>query len=83
MKLPLFAYLGLDEYGSGAIGIKQARVPAGMIPLVTLEQPKLERPYILEQLERQSQFFGKKIYFCRYEFTSVLWTTRNGQRWDE
>lgn len=76
----LFAFLGLDEFGSGVVGIKQGRVPAGMIPLVSLEAHKLEK--VRSQIEEQAQRYGKKIYLCNFKFNGVLWATSKGDPWD-
>lgn len=83
-RLPeLFAYLGLDELGTGEIGLKQSSVPAGFIPMVAVKQEKMDRNSIRASMELQALAYGKKIYFCRYVFSGVLWTTRNGMRWDD
>ena len=42
----ILAWVGEDELGSGVIGIKQAHVPAGFIPLAAMDYDayKLQRP---------------------------------------
>lgn len=79
----LFAYLGVDELGDFGVVVKNARVPAGVLPLASTQAWKLERDFIRAQLENQAVISNKKIYFCRFQFDGVIWTTRNGQPWDE
>jgi hypothetical protein len=49
----LYAWIGEDEFGSGEIGLKRGLVPAGIIPLVTMDYDlhKLERPAVRSQME--------------------------------
>ncbi|HEY1416699.1 MAG TPA: hypothetical protein VGF41_02305 [Myxococcaceae bacterium] len=38
MNIPaIYAWVGLDEHGSGRVGIKQGAVPAGYIPLAAMD----------------------------------------------
>jgi hypothetical protein len=64
----LLAWIGEDEFGSGKIGIKQAVVPAGYIPLAALQtdQEKITRDLILAALQAQANVFGKTIRLVRY-----------------
>ena len=57
----LYAWIGEDEFGSGVVGIKQARVPAGLIPLVAIERDKIDRPNIRAVLRRQAEAYGVTI----------------------
>lgn len=68
--IELFAWLGVDELGSGKIGIKQGRVPAGMIPLVAIDREKIER--VWPQIHQQAQAYGKVISLCRFKFMEVV-----------
>jgi hypothetical protein len=72
----LFAYLGEDELGSGDVGLKQARVPAGIIPMVAVRRDKMEKYF--EQLEDQARLHGKRIYLCRFELVEVIRETEAG-----
>jgi len=65
-EVELFAYLGEDEFGSGEIGLKQGRVPAGIIALVSTHQGKLIHRDVVEQLQRQADIYGKTIHLCRF-----------------
>ena len=76
-KVELFAYLGEDECGSGEIGLKQAQVPAGLIPMVAVRRDKMEKH--IEQLEAQAMLYGKKIYLCRFELVEVVRETKFGK----
>jgi hypothetical protein len=67
--MKLYAWIGEDERGTGIIGLKQARVPAGYIPLVCIESDrhKLETPFIRLQLQLQADVYGKTIRFVAFE----------------
>ena len=71
-NIELFAWVGEDELGSGEIGLKQAYVPAGMIPMVSIKKEKMEQRFIIEQLNEQGKQFGKKISLCRFKFDGVI-----------
>jgi hypothetical protein len=71
-SVELFAWVGEDELGSGEIGLKQARVPAGMIPIVATKESKVRQGHIREQLDAQGKAFGKRIYLCRFKFDGVV-----------
>lgn len=60
-----YAYIGLDELGSGEVGLKQALTAAGMIPLVAVKREKLERNAIIAQLQLQADRFNQRIRFVR------------------
>lgn len=65
--MTLYAWIGEDELGSGQIGLKQALVPAGYIPLVSLKREKIDRPEIIGQLQMQASFYGKTIRLVAFE----------------
>jgi hypothetical protein len=50
-KLVIYAWVGEDEFGSGKVGIKQGVVPAGTIPLASMDLQKLSMPYLVEQMQ--------------------------------
>jgi hypothetical protein len=62
----LFAWIGEDELGSGEIGLKQAIVPAGHIPIVATKRGKVDRETIIAQLQAQADRYGKTIRLVRY-----------------
>jgi hypothetical protein len=64
----LHAYVGLDELGSGEIGIKQAAVPAGIIPIVAVSEDKLRQAYIVEQMRGQADQYGTEIHLARFVY---------------
>jgi hypothetical protein len=68
----LFAWIGEDELGSGEIGLKQAIVPAGTIPMVATRCEKMLGNQIPEQLHAQAIAFGKPIRLCRYRFVEEV-----------
>lgn len=71
--MKLFAWVGEDEFGSGVVGLKAARVPAGIIPLVVIERDrhKLEGPEVVAQLQAQATRYGVTITFVEFEDVSV------------
>lgn len=76
--LELYAYVGEDEHGSGELGLKQAQVPAGTIPLVATRREKIDQDYIREQLQAQADEWGKPIRFVRCEFAEELFALESG-----
>lgn len=68
----IFAWMGEDELGSGKIGLKQGRVPAGIIALVAMDyhRDKLER--LRDQLQLQVDTYGKPMYLVRMKFEEVV-----------
>jgi hypothetical protein len=79
--LALVAWVGMDELGSGRVGIKQGLVPAGFVPLAAMEydQHKLERPNVRLQLEAQAKDSGKRIRLVRFRAEEVLLETESGK----
>lgn len=75
-KLDLYAWIGEDEFKVGDIGLKQAVVPAGYIPMVSVSREKLEKYW--QQAEGQSKEYGKKIYFARFELVEIITETKEG-----
>jgi hypothetical protein len=67
----LYAWLGEDEHGSGAIGLKQALTPAGLIPLVATERGKVAGVNLARQLQAQADRYGKTIVLCRFRLEAV------------
>jgi len=62
----LFAWIGRDEFGSGEVGLKRGRVPAGDIPLVATRREKMDRPALLAQLQAQADDYNVEIRLVRY-----------------
>lgn len=71
-KVELFAWLGEDELGSGEIGIKQALVPAGMIPLVATRMSKMSRDDLRHAMQRMASQYGKTVRLVRFVFEEVV-----------
>jgi hypothetical protein len=69
--LEIVAWVGEDEFG-GPVGIKQAQVPAGMIPLAAMsyDQPKLAADYVVKQLQLQANLYGKTIRLVRFRMVA-------------
>ena len=62
----LLAWVGEDELGSGKIGIKQAVVPAGVVPMVAVADHRDRMDRVQSQLQAQSDQYGKTIRLVRY-----------------
>lgn len=73
--LELYAYVGEDELGSGEIGLKQGRVPAGFIPIVAIRRDKIDRDDLRMQMRRQTSRYGKQIRLVRFRAEEVVWET--------
>ena len=79
--LAIVAWVGMDENGSGRVGIKQGHVPAGLIPLVAMDyhEHKLKRPELVIQLEAQAATWGKRIRLVRFRAEEVILETEHGE----
>jgi hypothetical protein len=77
----LYAWVGEDEFGSGRIGLKQGLVPAGYIPLVTMDydRHKIEPAPLRAAMEAQARTYGKKIRLVKFVFAEVVAETAAGQ----
>lgn len=73
----LYAWMGMDEMGSGEVGIKQGVVPAGHIPIVSIDKDKIHR--LKSQFEEQAAVYGEKIYLVRYRLDAVEDATNEGR----
>lgn len=73
-SLPLYAWVGEDELGSGQVGLKMGLVPAGYIPLVSVRAGRLDQPDILGQLQAQANTYRKTIRLCKFEFVQEIVT---------
>lgn len=73
-NLELYAWVGEDEFGSGEIGIKQALVPAGCIPLVAIKKDSMDSAYIIQQLQKQAGMYNKNIRLIKLSFVEELIT---------
>ena len=76
-KVELFAWVGRDELApgnTGDIGIKQGLVPAGMIPLVSVNKSKIVPQYLVNALQEQANQYGKTIRLCRFVFAEEVLT---------
>lgn len=78
-ELILYAWLGEDEFGSGKVGLKQALVPAGMIPLVAVDVSKINRDHIHHALQSQADEYGKTIRLCKFVLTEEIITIEPGK----
>ena len=73
----LFAWVGKDELNDeDTFGLKQGSVPAGLIPMVSIDQKKLDKYW--PQAEALAAAYGKKIRLVRYRFAEVIRETKEG-----
>jgi len=66
--MKLYAWIGPDEFGSGKVGLKQGRVPAGYIPLVVMDydRAKIESPEVVAGLTAQAKIYGVTIRLAEF-----------------
>lgn len=76
-EIELYAWLGLDEFGSGEIGLKRGLTPAGDIPMVAISREKLEKFW--PQAEALAAMHGKRIYMVRFKVAEVVRGTKEGE----
>lgn len=67
-EMSLFAWVGLDENGSGRVGIKQGHVPAGNIPLAAMDYDRAKLEKLKAQLQVQADTYGVEIRLARFLF---------------
>jgi hypothetical protein len=71
-QLELYAWVGEDELGSGAMGLKQGMVPAGCVPLVSIHYAKLHTDDLMAQGRKIVDEYGHARYLCRFVFDAVV-----------
>lgn len=76
LQLEVYAWVGRDEYGSGVFGLKQGQVPAGLIPMVAIDQQKLDKYW--DNAEMQALLHGQRIYLVKLIFAKVVRETQHG-----
>lgn len=81
-EIELYAWIGEDELGSGEIGLKQALVPAGYIPLVSTSLEKINQEYIREALQEQANTYKKTIRLCKFVMQNEITSLEPGPRWN-
>lgn len=68
--MDLYAYIGMEERSDQPqrVGLKQALVPAGLIPLVAMDYhlDRLQHPNVIAQLQDQVNQSGKEIHLARF-----------------
>lgn len=75
--MELFAVVGEDEFGSGEFGLKQGKCPAGFIPMVSIQQGKVEKYF--PQFEEFAKLYGKKYFLARFTFVEIVKESENGK----
>jgi hypothetical protein len=77
LDFKVYAWVGRDELGSGIFGLKQGQVPAGMTPMVSTSQRKLDKYW--DQAEAQALVCGQRIYLVKLTFAEVVQETKHGE----
>lgn len=72
LTMELYAWVGEDELGSGEMGLKQAMVPAGMIPMVAVKREKVDRSLVETALAVQAALYGKPISLVRFTAVEII-----------
>jgi hypothetical protein len=75
----VYAWIGLDELGSGRIGLKQGVVPAGTIPLVAMSYHLDKLVRLKPQMEQQAAARGLKIRLVKFVATEIAVETEAGE----
>ncbi len=65
-SIELFAWIGEDEFGSGEVGLKRGLVPAGDIPLVSIDPNKLMTSSLIDQMQRIVNQYKKARRLARF-----------------
>jgi len=76
--LAIYAWVGEDEHGSGKVGIKQGRVPAGMIPLVAMSYHLDRLAKLKPAMEAQATVCGKRIRLIKFVAVEIAAETKAG-----
>jgi hypothetical protein len=72
-EVELYAWVGESElFHTSEIGLKQARCPAGLIPMVAVRRDKMQQDYIVKQMHAQAVTYGKTIRLCRFVFSEIV-----------
>jgi hypothetical protein len=77
-NLTMYAWVGEDELGSGVVGLKQAMVPAGMVPLAAMGHHLDRLTKLAPAMELQARQYGKKIRLVKFEAVEVVDETKAG-----
>ena len=77
--LAIYAWVGEDELGSGRVGLKQGRTPAGFVPLAAMDYHLDRLAKLMPMMEEQAAKYGKKIRLCKFVMTEVAAKTKAGK----
>lgn len=77
-EMRLWAWVGEDELGSGEVGIKQAFVPAGLVPLVACKRDRMAQKLVSDQMSRQAMNCSVTIRLVRFSYEAVEITLKPG-----
>jgi hypothetical protein len=75
--MELYAWVGWDELSTGGLGLKQGVVPAGVIPIVSVDRAQIEKYW--DQAEVQAEWYGKRIFLARFRLVEVVRETSEGK----
>jgi hypothetical protein len=72
--MDLYAWVGIDELGSGRVGIKQGRVPAGFIPLAAMDYDRAKLEKLAPAMQAQADIYGQTIRLARFTWVEDVMT---------
>jgi hypothetical protein len=78
-QMAIYAWVGVDELGSGRVGLKQGVVPAGTIPLVAMSYHLDKLARLKPQMEAQARASGMKIRLCKFVMVEIAAETEAGE----
>lgn len=76
-QVEIFAWVGENEFAPHEVGLKQAIVPAGTIPMAATNREKMEKYW--PQAEAQAAMYGRRIRLCRFVFAETIRETAEGK----
>ena len=82
-QLMMYAWVGEDELGSGKVGLKIGKTPAGMIPLAAMGFHLDRLAKLLPDMEKQAQASGMKIRLMKFGATGEIAAETKAGEWPD
>ena len=79
----MYAWVGEDENGSGKVGLKIGRAPAGMVPLAAMSFHLDRLAKLLPQMEAQAAESGMKIRLMKFAATGEIAAETKAGKWSD
>ena len=74
--MDIYAWIGMDERGSGRVGIKQGLVPAGFIPLAAMDFDKHKLEKLAPMMQAQASAYNVTIRLAKFTFAEDVITLK-------